>query len=1318
MKKRNTNRQFRLIATLLILASTLISLTGFPPAVAAGFEVRDLAPYVDPMIGATGQAGTGKSAIGPCMPNGSIVINPHSPSSPDGTGYSISDKISGFNNINTGSVYKYGNFLISPQTGLTCYDYGHDSDKANERAEAGYYSVDLTRYAIKTEITTSNKSVIYRMTYPAAANGSASLVIYPCHGIMSDNSYATVNYDSANNLVTGYVDCNGGWYYVQNVRVYYALKFSKAVTEYGMFRDRGNTLLPNTSSISGNLVGCYLKFSTGANEQVYAKMAISTKSEDNAKSFLNNEIPAWDFDGVKTANKNAWNQALSGILIDDPGATVDEKKIFYTALYHAMVGPKNRTGDCPWNYSGPYYDDHLCVWDTFRSNFPLMTLLKESMVRDTVQSFNEVFKHYGYANDALLGGQGDMIQGGDDVDVLIADAYAKGISGINWTDAYNLLKGHATNSGRSSYYRENDRGWVPYDTLSQMAHATASKTLEFAYNDFCLARVAEGLGFTGDRDRFGVRSGNWTSLWNPSVTSEGYAGFIQSKDINGSWVGQDPAYTEGPFSKHFYEGNSWTYSFFAPHQMQRVIDLMGGQANFVSRLQNYLNNHYEIYNEPCFLTPFLFVYGSRPDLASYYVSAKLRPQFTTQRYPGDEDSGAMSSLYVFAMLGFFPVAGQDLYLVNGPRFNKVTIQMENGNNVIINATNASTANIYVQSATLNGSALNKAWFTHGEIKNGATINFVMGSTASSWGTGAVPPPSYTYTAAPPVSSFADNFNDNSLGTSWSTYGGTWSESGQILSQTAAAGDPKKAIISNAGLGTSTDYTITAKVRVDSWTDGDSARAGVGLLTGTSNGCGYNLVFHNNHSTVQFLNDTVAWGSSYTFNWSNNSWYWFKLKMESGVLYGKVWQDGTGEPSNWPYSQAWSGRTGYPALNGGSTGVGSSTVSFDDLGITSAGSQPTSTPTPSPTPTPTPTPTTPPSSVFSDNFNDNALSSSWSVYGGTWSETGQILSQTSGANGDPRKAIISNAGLGTSTAYCITAKVRVDSWTDGDFARAGVSLFTGTGDGKGYNLLFHNNHSTVQFLDDGVIWSSSYTFNWSNNTWYWFKLKYESGTLYGKIWQDGSAEPGNWPYSQAWSGRTGYPALNGGSAGSGGGSSTASFDDVTVETIGAAPTPTPTPGTSVIDISHSGTTNVYAFGQAGDQVKRYQTFIATSYPKITAVEVKIKKHIGSSFTDVTVELFATSNNTPTGSALASATIPASSIGTSLQVLSANLTYTGLVNGNEYAIVLGQVTPSTGSFYSWVHGVEVSTDLQNGKWTGSVWVDESQLGDGWTKVYVSN
>lgn len=713
----------------------------FKPA-KTGYEVRELAQYVDQNIGID----NGKCSFGVSMPFGSIRPCPHTPNSRNG--YSSKEKISGFTNVNTGSAYKYVNLLISPQIGLSCWDEGnnketeYDSGKANEVSRPDYYSVDLTRYGIKTEVTSAQNTAIYRFTYPETSNGEASMMIYPSHSFSSKYTYSTISYDTKNNLITGYLTLNDGWYFSRGT-IYYAIKFSKPVQGFGMFDNAQRKMHNNADTISGDGVGCFLKFNTTANEKVFMKVSISTKSITNAISYVNNEISGFDFEKTRTKATETWNHALSSILIDDEGISDDERTIFYTALYYSLISPKDRTGDCPWDYSGPYYDDQLCIWDTFRSEFPLLTLIRESVVRDNIRSFIEVYNHYGYAPDAFLCGLGDMVQGGDDVDIVIADAYVKGVAGINWSDAYNLLKGHATISGRTPRYRNNDEGWVPINTIPKMAYASASKTMEFAYNDFCLSEVAEGQGFMEDRDRFYNRGTQWANLWNPDVKNEGFSGFITAKDSTVKWVVLDPNENPGgSFSKHFYEGNSWTYSFFVPHQMDRLIDLMGGKTTFTSRLGSYVDKKIEITNEPCFLTSYLFIYVARPDLTSKYVRQISATNFTRNSGPGDDDSGAMSSWLILSKLGFFPVAGQDLYLINGPMYKKVTIQMENGKNLVIYGENASEGNKYIKSVTLDGKSLNQAWFRHSEIKDGAVIVFQMDSKASTWGLKGSPPPSY------------------------------------------------------------------------------------------------------------------------------------------------------------------------------------------------------------------------------------------------------------------------------------------------------------------------------------------------------------------------------------------------------------------------------------------------------------------------------------------------------------------------------------------------------------------------------------------------
>ncbi|MBN1412848.1 MAG: discoidin domain-containing protein [Spirochaetales bacterium] len=283
-----------------------------------------------------------------------------------------------------------------------------------------------------------------------------------------------------------------------------------------------------------------------------------------------------------------------------------------------------------------------------------------------------------------------------------------------------------------------------------------------------------------------------------------------------------------------------------------------------------------------------------------------------------------------------------------------------------------------------------------------------------------------------------------------------------------------------------------------------------------------------------LNWEAAYGSAYQIQVSGDANSWTTIYTASNETGGVDDISGV------------SGSGRYVRMYGTARGTewGYSLWEFEVYGSGGSTAAPTATPTNTNAATSTPTPTQIVSTGFSENFNDNTIGSAWTTYGGSWSESGGILRQDSTSQGDPCKAIVSGSGLNLGSNHTVMTKVYIDTWADGDSARAGVSLFTGTGDGRGYNLLFHNNHSTVQWLDDMVAWGTSYTFNWSDRTWYWFKLKMENGTLYGKVWQDGTAEPSSWPYAWTRSGRTGYPALNGGTSGHGG-SCTVFFDDVTV-----------------------------------------------------------------------------------------------------------------------------------------------------------------------------
>ncbi len=724
---------------------------------------QNFVQYVNMFMGVKGE---GSCVIGPQLPFGSI--NP-SPDTPNGhtDGYDYSSKIRGFSQLHvsgTGGSGKYGQFLISPQTGIHVAEDGHDSEKSNEIAEAGYYKVKLNRYNITCEVTPTQHSAVYRFTFPKS--DSSFLLIDLAHNIPGDiakrngisrggyNDNGFVKIDVEKQLITGYGHYWGGWS-AEPFYVYFAMKISEPILNYGTWKDtvinNGNIL--ERVNNKKERIGAYVRLRTRFDEKVYAKIAVSMKSIENAVNFLDSEIPDWDFDKVRSNALKIWNGQLSKIKIE--GASKKQKIIFYTSLYRTMMMPRNRTGDNPKSDSNiSYWDDHYCVWDTWKTDFPLQILINEKMVRDNILSFIERFRENGKVYDAFIAGNDKIYgwgtvdnpsysknQGGDNVDNIIADAYLKHVAGIDWNEAYKILK-HDADKERAPSYLENNRGWIPAGSYEY--GLDGSKTMEFAYNDFCVSQVAKGMGYKKDYEKYLNRSGKWKNLWNPNLESDGYYGFINPKDKNLKWLKFDPKketveIRHGVYNRSFYEASSWEYSLFTPHDFKALIKLSGGKEKFVERLQHAFNTKMIDYsNEPSFLTPYCFIYAGRPDLTSYWVRKNFG-NYTFDKFPGDEDSGAMSSWYVFSSMGLFPNAGQNIYLLAGPLFSKVTINREDGKQIVIIADKLSRENIYVKSIELNGKKINRAWITHDEISNGATIKFVMDSKKSDWGTEDLPP---------------------------------------------------------------------------------------------------------------------------------------------------------------------------------------------------------------------------------------------------------------------------------------------------------------------------------------------------------------------------------------------------------------------------------------------------------------------------------------------------------------------------------------------------------------------------------------------------
>jgi predicted alpha-1,2-mannosidase len=362
-----------------------------------------------------------------------------------------------------------------------------------------------------------------------------------------------------------------------------------------------------------------------------------------------------------------------------------------------------------------------------------------------VRALIDIYRHTGYMPDARVGNDNGRTQGGSNANVVIADAYVKGLTGIDYPTAFEAMLKDASvppadkqKEGRGGILDYNAKGYV---TLAD--ERSGSRTVEYAYNDFCIAEVACGLNRPAEAKLFATRAHNWEHLWDKDLTREGFRGFLRPRNPDGSWA--EPYFlVRGTWPDFFYEGDLWTYSFYAPQDVRKLIAMAGGDETFVRRLDYiFTRGHFDVTNEPGFLMPVLYNWAGRPDHTAEVINQLLEKAFTDQRsgIPGNDDSGAMSSWFIFNSLGFYPNAGQDIYLIGTPSFPEADITLASGKTLRIIAHNLDSEHInrFVQSATLNGAPLDASWFRHKQIANGGTLVFTMGSAPTKWGTTNLPP---------------------------------------------------------------------------------------------------------------------------------------------------------------------------------------------------------------------------------------------------------------------------------------------------------------------------------------------------------------------------------------------------------------------------------------------------------------------------------------------------------------------------------------------------------------------------------------------------
>jgi predicted alpha-1,2-mannosidase len=733
------------------------------PAVA---QTADPVTLADPFVGADGG---GNTVPGAGVPFGFVSLSPDTANG-ETNGYDSASAIMGFSFTHvtgTGGKSKYGNFRVTPTVGpLGVHNLVFA--KSDETASPGYYAVTLgnrPEEAVRVELTASRLTGMMRVTYPhGQTHGNLILDATSIIALRGEGQRATASHVEVidDHRVAGWAAFEGGWNPAP-YKLYFYAEYDRPASDFGAWRGSQGALtqqagrgtlegLPqaktaaaksdlmvdyDTAQEFSHRLGTWAGFDTATAPQVRLKLAVSFISIDKARADLAAEMPGWDFDGARAKAADLWRRALDRIEVS--GGSDDERRIFYTALYRSHTMPHDLSGENVWWVSTePHYEDFYTLWDTFRTLHPLLTVIQPQRQRDMIRSLLDTYTHTGWLPDARIAGANGMTQGGSNGDVVIADAVVKGLGGFDVTLAYEALEKdgeveaeHPFQEGRvlKDYLH---LGYVP---LTQAR--SASRTLEYAYDDFAIAQVARAVGNKADADRYLTRSAGWKKLWDLKL------GCIRPRYPDGRWLENFTCTYDYPdkstpwWEAPFYEGNSLQYSTYVPQDMPGLIAQAGGREAFVAWLDRLFDGgYYAQGNEPDILAPYLYIDAGRPDRTALRVRHILASQYGTSRdgLPGNDDAGAMSSWYVWSSIGLYPVAGQPVYYIGSPVFTRSVIHLEGGRTFTVSAPLASAANLYVQGARLNGRPIDRATLSHSELMRGGTLELDMGPAPSRWAT--------------------------------------------------------------------------------------------------------------------------------------------------------------------------------------------------------------------------------------------------------------------------------------------------------------------------------------------------------------------------------------------------------------------------------------------------------------------------------------------------------------------------------------------------------------------------------------------------------
>lgn|ERR1022692_628233 len=722
-------------------------------AVAAGLAVfvgqgKSAVDYANPIIGT---AEHGHVYPGATVPFGMVQLSPDTRDTTwDGcSGYHYSDhSVLGFshNHLTGTGCPDLGNLLVVPTVGplkLTPGERPGEGYRArfshqDEISRPGYYAVLLPDYQVKVELTATTRAGFHRYTFPATSD--AHVVVDLQHGVGNavTDSQLTIEDDRT---ASGYRR-SAGW---GGDKIYYfVMEFSKPFASAAVAQADRDVAGRQTT---GKETKGHFDFKTKAGEQILVRVGLSTVSVEGARKNLHAEIPGWDFDAVARAARQEWDKTLGTLEIETKDASL--KETFYSALYHTLLAP-TVLNDVDGQFRGPdgkihqtkgydYYTE-LSLWDTFRAEHPLLTLVQPRRVNDFVNTMLNHFKIFGEQTLPVWteSGKENWCMIGNHAIPVITEAYAKGFRNWNAEEALADMIA-ATDKNREQLEAYRDRGFIPTGKDVQ----SVSKLLEYAYDDSCIARLARALGKNDLADKYAKRSQNWQNVFDTST------GFMRGKNADGSWV--TPFDPNGINFNEYTEANAWQYSYFVPHNLPGLIASHGGDEKFVTQLDELFDTKetipnlaqipdvtgvigmYAHGNEPCHHVAYLYNYAGQP----WKTQTRTR-QVATSLYTntpgglcGNDDCGQTSAWYVFTALGFYPVdPASGVYILGSPLVDKVTIKLDpqfaKGRSFTIEARNNSAQNPYIQSAMLNGKPITRSWITHEEITAGGKLVLAMG----------------------------------------------------------------------------------------------------------------------------------------------------------------------------------------------------------------------------------------------------------------------------------------------------------------------------------------------------------------------------------------------------------------------------------------------------------------------------------------------------------------------------------------------------------------------------------------------------------------